>query len=88
MPSDIDNDPDFAHKLTTYWLTHFLAAPYCTLCGNSGIIDTSESAKDPHGNPVGVRTYCICPNGLVLRKHKGKIDPDTIIEARKKRSEE
>lgn len=47
--------------------------PYCALCGNSGILDTTQSAKTPGGIPCGIRAFCICPNGRARRKiNKGR----------------
>lgn len=45
--------------------------PLCGLCGNSGILDTTTSATWK-GKPVGVRAFCICPNGRVKKKSSTK----------------
>lgn len=42
----------------------------CGLCGNNGIVDTRDSAMTPRGVSAGIRSYCICPNGRALKKHK------------------
>lgn len=57
--------------VTEYWLTYY-ADKHCTLCGNSGIIDTTGIAKTAAGLSVGRKNYCICPNGQLLRKHNEK----------------
>jgi hypothetical protein len=36
--------------------------PLCGLCGNSGIVDTTTTAKWS-GKCTGVKKPCICPNG-------------------------
>ena len=44
--------------------------PLCGLCGNTGIVDTSGTAKSPVGNVFcGIRAYCICPNGRKMKEH-------------------
>lgn len=45
----------------------------CGFCGNSGIVDTSKSAKW-NDKCVGVITFCLCPNGRTLKKHNGLKD--------------
>ncbi len=53
-----------------YWAEHYVGGNrLCLLCGNSGIVDTTESAVSPQGSPVGCRTFCICPNGQSMRSH-------------------
>jgi hypothetical protein len=54
--------------VTNYWLEHY-AESHCTLCGNSGIVDTT-GVKTAAGVSVGRKNYCICPNGQV-RRFKG-----------------
>lgn len=53
--------------LTQVWLDEFCPKGICGLCGNSGRIDTTESALSPDGHPVGGRFWCICPNGRALK---------------------
>ena len=55
-------------KLTKYWLEHY-CDHVCTLCGNSGILDT-RGTQNPAGKAVGKLNYCFCPNGQTLRKHQ------------------
>lgn len=57
--------------ITNYWYK-FYCAEHCTICGNTGIID-STGAETPAGVVVGRRNWCICPNGQVLRQ---QISPD------------
>lgn len=58
--------------VTEYWLKYYMNG-HCTLCGNSGIID-STGARTHAGVEVGRRNWCICPNGQVMRdKMKGKL---------------
>jgi hypothetical protein len=59
-PKYLDN------PITEYWLRHYLH-DLCTLCGNSGRIDTT-GVKSAAGVEVGRINFCICPNGQVLRE--------------------
>ena len=60
-----------------YWQT-FYATCHCTICGNSGIID-SRGICTPGGLSVGRLNWCICPNGQALRMGiEG--GPDVLIE--------
>ena len=57
-----------------YWLKHYVNEEigFCSLCGNTGIIDTIETARTPLGfkkvkeHYVGRKNYCICPNGRAM----------------------
>ena len=64
--------------VTKYWL-RFYATGHCTLCGNSGVIDT-RGVKTPAGLAVGRLNWCICPNGQTLRRSSG-LDLPTDIDA-------
>lgn len=39
----------------------------CGLCGNSGELDTTNSAIW-NSKKVGVKRFCICPNGRFLKQ--------------------
>jgi hypothetical protein len=57
--------------VTDYWMAHYVSAPphsLCTLCGNSGTIDTTKTAISAAGVNAGRVSFCICPNGQALRK--------------------
>ncbi len=58
--------------LSDYWVRHY-ATDHCTLCGNSGVIDTRSSAVTATGKRVGRLNWCICPNGVGLRKGCGDL---------------
>jgi len=59
--------------LSEYWQKHFVSeyepgtdkGGHCTLCGNTGLIDTTGRAYTPAGVHVGRKNYCICPNGRI-----------------------
>jgi hypothetical protein len=59
--------------ITNYWLEHY-CTQHCTICGNSGFID-STGITTAAGVQVGRVNYCICPNGQVLRGLKAPLDP-------------
>ena len=55
--------------MVEYWLVHYTnPSPVagCSLCGNTGIIDT-RGAVSPAGFPAGRLIFCICPNGQARR---------------------
>lgn len=54
--------------VTNYWY-EFYIDEHCTLCGNSGIID-STGVKTNAGKIVGRKNFCICPNGQAMRSFK------------------
>ena len=43
----------------------------CGLCGNTGLVDTRGTVKTPKGNDCGIRAFCICPNGRLLKNLLG-----------------
>ena len=47
------------------WL-EFVNKNLCSLCGNSGIIDTTDVVS-PGGIECGRKNYCICPNGRIIK---------------------
>lgn len=64
--------------VTRYWLEFYgdktTGIGLCTLCGNTGIVDTTMTAISPRGGRVGRKNFCICPNGQVKRKYAmGKV---------------
>jgi hypothetical protein len=56
-------------RLTDYWLAYYVDTKLClcSLCGNTGIIDTRRSATSPAGVDAGRKNFCICPNGQAMR---------------------
>ena len=54
------------YVVTDYWLA-FYANCHCTLCGNSGIVDT-RGVKTAAKVETGRLNWCICPNGQALRQ--------------------
>lgn len=43
----------------------------CGLCGDSGLVDTRGNVKTPRGYDCGVRAFCICRNGRILKHTLG-----------------
>jgi hypothetical protein len=62
--------PTERNLITDYWHEHYVNRGMCSLCGNSGIIDT-RGARTPAGLEVGRVNFCICPNGQSMREHGG-----------------
>lgn len=61
--------------LEKIWLKNYTAAEaHCTLCANTGIIDTTNSAISCSGHRPGRKNYCICPNGQRMKKQKVTIE--------------
>lgn len=59
--------------LNTLWLRWYVGADtLCTLCGNTGRIDTTATARSPAGVMAGRVNFCICPNGRSMRAHSGR----------------
>ena len=55
-------------SLTNYWAEFYIQDKHCSLCGNSGVIDTT-GINTPNKKMVGRKNFCICPNGQAIRKH-------------------
>jgi hypothetical protein len=63
-----------AESLTQYWLDHYVHRDHCSLCGNSGVVDTT-GVRTPTGHECGRRNWCICPNGQAMREASGAETP-------------
>jgi hypothetical protein len=55
-------------ELTLYWLEHYVdkTRQLCSLCGNTGLVDTRHTAISEAGVSAGRINFCICPNGQQL----------------------
>jgi hypothetical protein len=64
--------------VTEYWRKYYInddvPLGLCSLCGNSGFIDTTLSAISPAGIHAGRKNFCICPNGQAMRKKENERD--------------
>jgi hypothetical protein len=69
------------YVVTNYWLQYY-ANEHCTLCGNSGVIDTTGVTTGV-GLLVGRKNFCICPNGQALRSVQIKRSLKTLNEVTK-----
>jgi len=49
------------------WVDEYVNGIHCSLCGNIGVIDTSN-ATTPNGQIVGRKNFCICPNGRLAKR--------------------
>jgi hypothetical protein len=59
--------------VSEYWL-RFYCDELCTLCGNTGVVDTRATAVSRTGISCGRLNYCICPNGQTMRSHKADLE--------------
>lgn len=59
-----------------YWMKYYVSdeAGLCSLCGNSGFIDTRTTAISAASVNAGRKNYCICPNGQTYRVHAARIE--------------
>ena len=57
-----------SEAVTKYWLDHYVRKGMCSLCGQSGILDTRGSAVTATGLHCGDIHFCICPNGQTWRE--------------------
>jgi len=55
------------NQLWDLWYEEFMNNSHCSLCGNSGKIDT-RGVTTAAGLAVGKISYCICPNGRAWKK--------------------
>lgn len=60
-----ERDPVRNEVVVDYW-HKFYCTEHCSLCGNSGIID-SRGKRTAAGVSAGRRNWCICPNGQEAR---------------------
>lgn len=64
--------------VTDYWMEFYVNrdTPHslCSLCGNTGQIDTRTRAISPRGIDAGRVNFCICPNGQAGRAFSMKTE--------------
>lgn len=68
--------------LDDYWLKYY-ATQFCTICGNSGVID-SRGVRTPAGVLVGRRNWCICPNGQAMLNQYNGVPAEIVLKHFKK----
>jgi hypothetical protein len=51
-----------------YWNQEAGFGGLCSLCGNSGVIDTRETANSGANVKAGRLNYCLCLNGRAMRE--------------------
>jgi hypothetical protein len=71
--------PASKKQLAMFWLENYEVkiegiGGYCGLCGNTGLIDTRNSAKTPRGQQCGGVFPCVCPNGRAIKPDFDKTD--------------
>lgn len=72
---------DLHEEVTKYWIENYANKNMCSLCAQSGKIDTM-GISTPAGMSVGRVNYCICPNGQSLRGQQDEtgLDVRSIIK--------
>jgi hypothetical protein len=68
--------PAKCKPVADYWY-QFYCTNHCTLCGNSGVIDT-RGATTAAGIRVGRLNWCICPNGQAFRNQSKGAEPTRV----------
>ena len=68
----------FEDYLAEYNMYHYShnETGFCSLCGNGGVVDTTQTAISPKGIRTGSKNWCFCPNGVLHRKgeHEGELE--------------
>ncbi len=79
------NDREMNKTITRYWLAHYAngISGLCSLCGNSGEIDTRGTAISGAGINAGRVNFCICPNGQTMRSQIAPTKTDTETRPRR-----
>jgi len=69
--------------VTNYWMRHYVnsTCSLCSLCGNTGKIDTRGSAMSTAGVDAGRLNFCICPNGQQARENYDDV-PQLLAQLR------
>lgn len=64
----------YPHKklLSEIWKEEYQTLGFCIICDNSGIIDTRD--KVFAGYSIGRISFCICPNGRIMKKKGHKLE--------------
>lgn len=68
----------FLKALSDFWVENFVNGHHCSLCGNSGIIDTRGTAVTGAAIKSGRLNWCICPNGMAIRSNAGGKTPEDL----------
>lgn len=66
--------PKRSAAVRAYWLEHYVVNHMCSLCANTGEINTA-GLKTKTGVLVGRFNWCICPNGQAMRYQSGMDKP-------------
>lgn len=65
--------------LTKVWKDEFVKGKYCSLCGNTGIIDTRGRKICYTNVEFGRVSFCICPMGRATKRNRVTLDEDEFI---------
>ena len=62
------------NPITEYWYNNYVNGTHCSLCGNSGVINTCLTSRTAAGVNTGRFNWCMCPNGQARRaRSKGEL---------------
>lgn len=59
------------NPITQFWLDNYVRREMCSLCGQSGILDTRATAITATGLRCGEVHFCVCPNGQKMKEIGG-----------------
>lgn len=68
--------------VVNYWHGHYTNKGLCSLCGNSGVIDT-RGVRSAAGVECGRLNFCICPNGQVMREQAPDFSQTALEDLRR-----
>jgi hypothetical protein len=86
MPKEIDMVLGVIEEAKIdFWIKSYVADnKLCSLCGNTGVIDTRETAVSFADVNSGRLNWCLCPNGEALRKVSKDRPPDGMGYSKRK----
>jgi hypothetical protein len=65
-------------QLGIFWVRNYVHKDLCSLCGNSGVVDTRGRAVSAVGVDAGRRQFCVCPNGQTMKEQGWDLDADPV----------
>lgn len=65
--------------LTKIWKAEFIKDKYCSLCGNTGIIDTRNRKHIDTNEDFGRPSFCICPIGRATKRDRVTLSEDEFV---------
>jgi hypothetical protein len=73
---------EIRNAVNVYWLAYFVGRDgQCSLCGNSGVVNTRDRAMNASGVDQGRIQFCFCPNGQEIRAITDSSNEVDVIKA-------